>query len=94
MVKRMRLSSAMVVASSTHDLSLCLGLSLQSLSASDASFSPTWQFKLDYLVACYSASTASLAMATDANTADLQGEDQAPPHPPLFNSQIVSLLPA
>lgn len=94
MVKRLCLSSAMVVAPSSHDLSLCLGLSLQSLSASDASFSPTWQFKLDYLVACYSACTASLAVATTVNTADLRGEDQAPPHPPLFNSQIVSLPPA
>lgn len=40
-VKRLRLSSAMAVAASTRDLSLRLGLSLQSLSASEASFSPS-----------------------------------------------------
>lgn len=56
-VKRLRLSSAMEVAASTHDLSLRLGLSLQTLlflSASDAtSFSLTSTFELDYFSALH-----------------------------------------
>lgn len=93
-VKRLLLSSAMEVAVSSHDLSLHLGLSLQtllSLCASKATFSPALQLKLDYFVACCSTCTASLAVATAIDVADLQVENKAPPLCPLFNSQIVSL---
>lgn len=57
-VKRLRLSSAVEVAASTHDLSLRPGLSPQSpptrpSAAAASSLSPTLQLKLDYSVTCH-----------------------------------------